>query len=60
MKTIKERLQKPSKQQTCAESLANERITEAEKIASQAVKRARLVQNKLFQEERSPVYRKVF
>lgn len=60
MKTIRERTKNPSKRQRHAEDLVNEQATEAAKIASQAAKRAKLVQNKLFQEECSSVYKKIF
>jgi len=60
MRTIKERTENPSAQQKRAETIAKEHVSEEMKIAAQAVKRARLVQNRLFQQESSSVYRKIF
>jgi hypothetical protein len=60
MRTIRERTENPSERQRNAEAIVRDHASESMKIATEAVKRARLTQNKLFQEERPAVYQKIF
>lgn len=60
MKTTEERMKNPSQKQRDAEGLIKDNMTEAMEIAKEALERAKLIQNKLFAEEASSIYRKVF
>jgi len=60
IKAIDERKKETSKRQEYAADLVDRRASDAMKIAAEAAERARLTQNKLFQEEKPCTYRKVF
>jgi hypothetical protein len=60
MKTIKERTENPTEQQKYAQNLVKEKASEGMRIAADAAKRAKLVQNRLFQKDEPSIYRKVF